>query len=77
MPRPIGVPDDALCIFYAADNGKSGDYYFWIQEVGKGELRRKHYYWHALGNNGEEASGFESTQAAKKWIRDGSASVKR
>jgi len=76
-PRPQGVPIEAVCVAYTADNGKKGEYYMWKGSVGRGETRRDVYYWWALGNGGEEDTGFEATQAARAWIRNGLASVAR
>ncbi len=74
--RPDNVPDDALCIYFTADNGKSGEYWVWNKITNRFDNRRT-YYWYALGNQGEEESGYDATLAARNWIRDGVASSKQ
>jgi hypothetical protein len=52
-------------VWWSAGRGKEGYYEFWTNRD------KTRYFWAALGNEGEERSGFEATEAAKEWIRNG------
>jgi hypothetical protein len=73
MSYPQDVPDDALCVFYRANNGKKGEYFIWFRESRQGSNRVRRVYWYALGNCGCVDTAVEATYAAKKWIADGLA----
>lgn len=74
---PLGVPDDAMCIRFKADNNKSGDYFLWRRYVGRGAEKVQRWYWYSQGNQGEEDNAPDATSAARDWIRNGVASLKR
>lgn len=60
--------DGLLSIIFVADNGNRGTYELWHKVLKNHSVR---WYWRALGNEGEEASAWEATHAARNWIRDG------
>lgn len=77
MSTPSGVPSDAMCINYTANNGKKGDYFVWSRSPRIGSTRVTTHYWYALGNNGEDTTALGAADAAKSWIRNGQSGVKR
>jgi hypothetical protein len=75
VPKP-SKPDELgryfyVAVWFVASNGKKGMVETWTNRF------QTKFFWQALGKQGEEESGFLAAEAARNWIRDGVASLKR
>jgi hypothetical protein len=69
MNYPEGVPNKAVCIHFAAENGKEGDYFFWSEWVEVGPTREIRFFWHSHMTTDWEYYPAEATKAAQDCIR--------